>query len=62
VIAHRLSTVITADCILVLKDGRIIESGTHTELLMQNGYYTSLVKRQNLGLIQNDATKIALAV
>jgi ATP-binding cassette subfamily B protein len=62
VIAHRLSTVINADRILVLKEGRIIESGTHTELLMQNGYYTSLVKRQNLGRIQNDATNIALAV
>jgi len=62
VIAHRLSTVIHADCILVLKDGRIIESGTHTELLMLDGYYTSLVKRQSLGRIQNDATNIALAV
>lgn len=54
VIAHRLSTVINADRIIVLKDGRIAESGTHVELLQQNGYYTSLVKRQSLGVILND--------
>jgi ATP-binding cassette subfamily B protein len=54
VIAHRLSTVINADRIIVLKDGRIVESGSHTELLQQNGYYASLVKRQSLGLIAND--------
>lgn len=57
VIAHRLSTVINADRIIVLKDGRIIESGTHVELLQQNGYYTSLVKRQSLGVIPNDTFK-----
>jgi ATP-binding cassette subfamily B protein len=55
VIAHRLATVIHADCILVLKDGRILESGTHTELLMRGGYYKSLVVRQSLGLIANDS-------
>jgi len=54
VIAHRLSTVINADRIIVLKDGRIVESGSHNELLLQNGYYASLVKRQSLGLIPND--------
>ena len=54
VIAHRLSTVINTDRIIVLKDGRIAESGTHVELLQQNGYYTSLVKRQSLGVIPND--------
>ena len=54
IIAHRLATVIHADRIIVLQNGRIAESGTHTELLMQNGYYTSLVRRQSLGLIAND--------
>ena len=54
VIAHRLSTVINADRIIVLKDGRIVESGSHNDLLRQNGYYASLVKRQSLGLIPND--------
>jgi ATP-binding cassette subfamily B protein len=54
VIAHRLTTVVNADRIVVLKEGRIIESGRHTDLMRQNGYYASLVKRQHRGLIAND--------
>lgn len=46
VIAHRLSTVEDADKILVLSDGRIIESGTHQELLAENGNYAALYKVQ----------------
>jgi subfamily B ATP-binding cassette protein MsbA len=46
VIAHRLSTVERADRILVLEDGRIIESGTHTELLEKGGLYTNLHQLQ----------------
>ena len=42
VIAHRLSTVVRADCIYVMDQGRIIESGTHTELLEKKGRYQSL--------------------
>jgi ATP-binding cassette subfamily B multidrug efflux pump len=42
VIAHRLSTVINADCIVVIHDGRIIEQGTHPELLALGGYYYQL--------------------
>jgi ATP-binding cassette, subfamily B, bacterial len=49
VIAHRLSTVVNADRILVLKDGRIIESGRHDQLMAANGYYASLVERQLRG-------------
>ena len=54
VIAHRLSTVVNADRILVLREGVIAESGAHAELMKQNGYYASLVHRQTAGLIQND--------
>jgi len=46
VIAHRLSTVIRADRILVLRDGRIVESGTHGELLARAGLYAELYQRQ----------------
>jgi subfamily B ATP-binding cassette protein MsbA len=46
VIAHRLSTVLNADCIIVLEKGKIVEQGTHKELLQLNGLYSSLSKIQ----------------
>lgn len=46
VIAHRLSTIRRADVILVVKDGKIIEQGTHKELLQAKGYYYELYSRQ----------------
>ncbi|THG17082.1 hypothetical protein TEA_028100 [Camellia sinensis var. sinensis] len=46
VIAHRLSTVKSADLVAVISDGMIAESGSHDELLMQDGIYTALVRRQ----------------
>lgn len=46
VIAHRLSTVVNADLILVVKDGKIIESGNHKELLKAKGHYYKLYTRQ----------------
>lgn len=54
VIAHRLSTVVRADRIIVLKDGRIDEMGSHRELMQLGGYYAMLVKRQTRGFIQNE--------
>jgi ATP-binding cassette, subfamily B, bacterial len=46
VIAHRLSTIVDADRILVVDDGRIIESGTHTNLLARGGLYSELYRTQ----------------
>jgi ATP-binding cassette, subfamily B, bacterial len=54
VIAHRLSTVVNADRIIVLREGQIAESGRHSELMWLGGYYASLVKRQTRGLIRNE--------
>ena len=46
IIAHRLSTVRDADIILVLDQGRIVESGSHAELLARQGYYAKLIQHQ----------------
>ena len=46
VVAHRLSTIRNADCILVMRDGQIIERGTHEELLAADGFYTGLYNSQ----------------
>ena len=46
VAAHRLSTVKNADQILVMRQGRIVERGTHKELVAKNGYYYNLLKNQ----------------
>jgi len=62
VIAHRLATVVHADKILVLREGRIAEAGRHHELMQRDGYYAALVKRQTRGLIANDATSNQNAV
>jgi ATP-binding cassette subfamily B protein len=51
VIAHRLSTVQRADRILVIDDGRLVESGTHTELLDQGGLYSTLHRTQFRGAV-----------
>uniref|UniRef100_A0A914WVT4 ABC-type xenobiotic transporter n=1 Tax=Plectus sambesii TaxID=2011161 RepID=A0A914WVT4_9BILA len=48
IIAHRLSTVINADSIAVIKNGIVVEQGTHAELVAQRGAYFSLTQKQNL--------------
>ncbi|MGY0427305.1 MAG: peptidase domain-containing ABC transporter, partial [Polaribacter sp.] len=47
VVAHRLSTIKEADQILVLEKGKIVEQGTHKELLKTRGVYSKLIKNQN---------------
>ena len=54
-IAHRLSTVRNADVILVVRDGKIVEQGTHRELMKMHGYYYSLYHQQT----QEDSLKTA---
>ena len=46
VIAHRLSTIKNADLILVMRDGDVIESGTHDELMQKGGFYADLYNSQ----------------
>jgi ATP-binding cassette subfamily B protein len=46
IIAHRLSTIKNADMILVMKDGDIIETGNHEDLMKKNGFYTNLYNSQ----------------
>jgi ATP-binding cassette subfamily B protein len=53
VIAHRLSTIAKLDRIVVLGDGKIIEDGTHEELLRKNGTYANLWKHQSGGFIED---------
>ena len=48
IVAHRLTTIKNADIILVMKDGNVIESGSHRELLEKGGFYSSLYESQFL--------------
>jgi ATP-binding cassette subfamily B protein len=59
VIAHRLSTVISADEIIVLKDGRIAERGRHAELLAKDGLYASMWARQREATEAEERLRIA---
>lgn len=60
IIAHRLSTVRSADCIYVIKQGQVVEYGTHDELLAQKeGAYSSLIQRQ---LESQDKLEASIAI
>ncbi len=58
-IAHRLSTIARMDRLIVLEQGRIIEQGTHDELLRLNGHYALLWKHQSGGFLPQDAPSMA---
>jgi ABC-type multidrug transport system fused ATPase/permease subunit len=59
VIAHRLSTIRKADRILVIRDGQIVEQGTHEELLERNGLYSRLARIQGTTFIEESFEKLA---
>lgn len=59
VIAHRLSTIVTADRILVVRKGRVVEDGTHNELMKIKGYYYRLYTNQFNEDLQDKLLKIA---
>ena len=61
VVAHRLSTIRTADIILVMKDGHIIEQGKHEELLRKGGFYASLYYSQYATIGQREKTNAVLS-
>jgi ATP-binding cassette subfamily B multidrug efflux pump len=59
-IAHRLSTIARMDRLVILDKGRIVEQGTHDELLAADGHYAALWRRQSGGFI--DSPDLAAAV
>ena len=61
VIAHRLSTVVTADEIIVLKDGQIAERGRHADLLAERGLYASMWDRQREATEAEERLRVARA-
>ena len=56
-IAHRLSTIAAMDRLIIMDEGRIIEDGSHTELLRAGGLYASLWQRQSGGFLAREAAE-----
>ena len=56
IIAHRLSTVVDADCIAVIEQGEVVEKGTHQDLLAANGYYAQLWNAQQRSEPQGESS------
>ena len=59
-IAHRLSTIARMDRLIVLEQGRIVEQGTHAELLTHGGHYAALWRHQSGGFLTEDVPDEAL--
>ena len=56
-IAHRLSTIAVMDRLVVMEEGRIVEEGTHAELLNRGGLYAQLWRRQSGGFLAREAAE-----
>ncbi len=59
-IAHRLSTIARMDRLIVLEQGRIVEQGSHAELLKLNGHYAALWRHQSGGFLSEEVSDEAL--
>ena len=57
IVAHRLTTIRNADIIFAMKDGKVVESGTHDDLMALRGLYHSLVITQTAGKVDVDKKK-----